>query len=232
MTWVRNPWWDGFWLLSGLPIGVVLTLFCPGKVPALLIAIMILESAHLISPIILGWTQPKLREIVSHEWLVHVAAPAAVMGGVLILPVAWVAGVYWVWNIYHFGMQNFGVSSLYWHGRRQLRKWLCLGLTAFGMGALPLLSDSMTMALLCTGIFSFNHWLVDIGLSSRIARWHWAFIVAVLAVGVAWLLLRNGPLSVRLVPQIVVIRYGIGMIHFIYSARIWKRDARLAAPIY
>jgi hypothetical protein len=38
----------------------------------------------------------------------------------------------------------------------------------------------------------------------------------------AWLLLRNGPLSVRLVPQILVIRSGIGMVHFIYSARIWK----------
>ncbi|HWX29708.1 MAG TPA: hypothetical protein VNZ53_20005 [Steroidobacteraceae bacterium] len=35
-------------------------------------------------------------------------------------------------------------------------------------------------------------------------------------------MLRNGPLSVRLVPQILAIRAGIGMIHFVYSARVWK----------
>ena len=184
--------------------------------------IMALESAHVVSPIILAWTRPELRAIVKREWIKHIAAPAAVMGGVLIFPAASVAGLYWVWNIYHFGMQNFGVSSLYCQSHRQLRKWLCLGITGFGMGALPLLTSDIAVAMLCTGVFSFNHWLVDIGLSSRVARWHWAFIVAVLTVGVAWLLLRNGPLSARLVPQIVLIRYGIGMVHFIYSARIWK----------
>jgi hypothetical protein len=30
MTWVRSKSWDGFWLLSGLPIGIALMLFVPG----------------------------------------------------------------------------------------------------------------------------------------------------------------------------------------------------------
>ncbi len=232
MRWIRSPSWDCFWILSGVPIGIVLMLLTPGRVPALIIAIMILESAHVVSPIFLAWTRPELRRIVSREWLKHVVAPIAVMGGMLAFPLAWVAGLYWAWNIYHFGMQNFGVSSLYWRGRRQMRKWLCLGTTAVGMGALPLLTHDWRVTALCTGIFSFNHWLTDIGLSSRVARWHWGFIAVVLAIGVAWLLLRNGPLSARVVPQIIAIRYGIGMIHFIYSARIWKlSDPQIRAAI-
>jgi hypothetical protein len=221
MKWVRNPWWDGCWLLSGLPIGLALMILLPSRHAfALVVVIMILESGHVVSPMILAWTRPGLRAIVKREWIKHIAAPAAVMGGVLIFPPAWVAGLYWAWNIYHFGMQNFGVSSLYCRRWRRARKWLCLGLTASGMAALPHLSVRAEM--LCLGVFSFGHWLTDIGLSSRVARWHWGFVALMLAIGVAWLLARQGPLSVHLVPQIIVIRYGIGMVHFIYSARIWK----------
>jgi hypothetical protein len=34
--------------------------------------------------------------------------------------------------------------------------------------------------------------------------------------------LRHGPLSVQNVPQILAIRAGIGMVHFVYRARVWK----------
>ncbi len=63
--------------------------------------------------------------------------------------------VYWWWNVYHFGMQNFGVLSMCRTGQnprprramltvgeRQIR-WprpaaiLCLAITAFGMVILP-----------------------------------------------------------------------------------------------
>jgi hypothetical protein len=218
------------WLLSGLPIGVVLMLFAPGLVPPLVVAMMVLDSGHVVSPILRAWTQPELRAIVSQEWVKHIVLPAVIMGAVLAAPVVWVIWVYWAWNIYHFGMQNYGVSSLCFRGHKVLRKWLCLGVTAFGMGTVPWLTHDTHITMLCIGIFSFNHWIVDIGLSSRVARWHWVFLGSVLTFGVAWLLLRNGPLSVRLVPQIVVIRFGIGMMHFIYSERIWRfRDPRVRA---
>ena len=90
--------------------------------------------------------------------------------------------------------------------------------------------------MLCTSIFSFSYWLTDIGLSSRVARWHWGFIAILLALGAVWLVLRQRPLSGRVLTQIVVIRAGIGMVHFIYSARIWKlsdrRCARRSGKIY
>jgi hypothetical protein len=230
MRWVRSPLWDGCWLLSGLPIGLALMILLPPRHAFALVAtIMVLESGHVVSPIILAWTRPELRAIVQREWIKHIAGPVAVMGGVLVFPTAWVAGLYWAWNIYHFGMQNFGVSSLYLRGHRRVRMLACLGVTAVGMTALPHLSVRAEM--LSLGAFSFGHWLTDIGLSSRVARWHWAFIVLVLAVGAAWLIARQGPLSVRLVPQIVVLRYGIGMVHFIYSARIWKSDARTLGAV-
>jgi hypothetical protein len=227
MTWIRNPWWDGFWILSGAPIDLALMLYAPPLVPPVITTIMmVLESAHVVSPMLLAWTRRELRAIVMQEWIRYIVLPMAVMIVVLIAPTSWVAGVYFTWNIYHFGMQNFGVTSLYCrsgnHDDRVRRKLLCLGITAFGMGIVPLLTNDIRVSLFCMGLFSCNHWLTDIGLSSRVARWHWGFIVAVLVIGVAWLLLRNGPLSVRLVPQILTIRAGIGMIHFIYSARIWR----------
>ena len=211
----------------------LLMLTCPGIVPPLFIAIMVLESAHVVSPIILAWTRSELRAIVAREWDKHVAVPIAVMCGVLIAPAGWVMGFYWTWNIYHFGMQNFGVASLYGIGKdRALRALTCVGGTALGMGILPFIVQDPRFNMLLLGTFSFSHWLTDIGLSGRVARWHWAFIALVVLIGVIWLVLRQGPLSVRLVPQIIVIRAGIGMIHFIYSTRIWKlSDPQVRATV-
>jgi hypothetical protein len=242
MTWIRSPWWDGFWILSGPPIGVVLMLFIPGMVLPLGIAVMVLESAHVVSPVLLAWTRPELRMIVSREWIRHIVLPMLIMATVLTAPADAVFGFYFAWNVYHFGMQNFGVMSLYLRGgsydKRIRRSLICLAGTALFMAILPALfpaefrfdfhygSTSPPLGILCFAVLSFNHWLVDVGLSSRVARWHWGFIVLVLAVGVVWLVLRNGPLSVQLVPQILVIRAGIGMVHFVYSARIWKLSDR------
>ena len=236
MTWIRNPWWDCFWILSGAPIGLALMVLVPGMVPALGITMMILESAHVVSPILLAWTKPGLRSIVIREWIKHVVLPSGIMVAVVIVPASWVMGLYFVWNIHHFGMQNFGVTSLYFRGgtydSRILRGILCLGVTAFGMGILPYLTSNWLVMAFCIGMFSFNHWLADIGISSRVARWHCGFIAIVIIMGVAWLVLRNGLLSVRIVPQIVVIRLGFGMIHFIYSARIWRlSDPKVKAAI-
>jgi hypothetical protein len=60
---------------------------------------------------------------------------------------------------------------------------LCLAGTALGMYALPMLAGSQSLAMLCVGVFSFNHWLVAIGPSSRVSRHTWVFIAPMLVVG-------------------------------------------------
>ncbi len=195
----------------------------PYKAEWFLITIMILESAHLVCPMARAWSEPGLRAIVVREWREHIVLPILLMVASLAAPIEWVSGFYFAWNIHHFGMQNFGLSSLWLRGNRELRGVICLGITAVGMGVLPPLvrNDPATLLAIIV-LFSFSHWLTDIGLSSWTAGRPLVFLGMVLAFGVAWYALRQGPLSVRIVPQIIAIRYGIGMIHFIYSARIWK----------
>lgn len=226
LRWIVGPRWDLLWIWSGLPIGLALVLLAPPKTALwLAVAIMVLESAHVISPIVLVWGEPELRVIALRSWAKYIAVPIGIMTASFFCPLAWASPVYWTWNVYHFGMQNFGVTSLYLRGHCEIRKWLCFGVTAFGMGVIPWLTQNVYVGLLCTGIFSFNHWLVDVGLSSRVSRRRYLFIAAVLVAGIAWLLLRNGPLSVKLVPQIIVIRYGFGFVHFLYEGWIWRRGS-------
>jgi hypothetical protein len=138
--------------------------------------------------------------------------------------------VYLIWNGYHFGMQNFGVLSLYRDKprsarRRQIDMILCLAGTALGMYALPMLAGSQSLAMLCVGVFSFNHWLVAIGLSSRVSRHTWVFIAAMLVVGVVgfvWMIpTSNGPM-IRVIPVIICARMGLGFVHFLYDRWVWK----------
>ena len=236
MTWVRNPWWDGFWVLSGLPIGVVLMIFVPSPyIPPMAAAIMILETGHVVSPMILAWSKPGLRSIVLCEWRKYIVVPLALVVGCMLLPWAIVFGIYFAWNGWHFGMQIFGISCLYARPKdadaRVRRLILIMGLFISQYAGIMFISSPMAQMLIL-GLFSFNHWLTDIGLSSQVSGWRWGFILLVLIIGVVWLVLRNGPLSVQVVPQILAIRAGVGMIHFVYSARVWKlSDPQVRAAI-
>ena len=138
--------------------------------------------------------------------------------------------VYLIWNGYHFGMQNFGVLSLYQHKprsarRRQIEMLLCLAGTGVGMYALPMLDGSQSFALLCVGVFSFNHWLVAIGLSSRVSRHTWVFVTAMFvagAVGFAWMIPTPNGLMIRVIPVIICARMGLDFVHFLYDRCVWK----------
>ena len=196
---------------------------------------MVLESAHLCCPILLAWSEPDLRRIVKREWGKHLALPAAVMAGVLLVPGPIVTATYFVWNIWHFGMQNFGLSCICRGSpnapdARMRRALYCVGGTALAMALAFQFRDYLVVAVLATIGLNFFHWITDIELSRRVSRWGWGFLAIVLAGGIGWLLLRQGPLSVKVFPQIVMLRNGLGMVHFIYSARIWKmRDLTIRA---
>ena len=237
MTWIRSPLWDGFFLLSGLPIGLALVFAPPSVGFAFFTAAIILETGHVVSPIVLVWTHPKLRRIACRDWVQWIIYPLVLLGGCFLVPWSWVFALYWSWNIYHFGMQHFGVVSL-WQGQRsydtRIRTGLiCLGLTTIGMGAMPIIFRDNTMVfLLMTGVFSFNHWLTDLGLCSRVSRYHWLFLAGVLGlgcVGFVWLIPRADHIATRWIPWLITGRWGIGFVHFLYSRWIWKNGRELFA---
>jgi hypothetical protein len=187
---------------------------------------MVLESAHLLSPILLAWSRRELRAIVLREWIRHIVCPLAVIVGATLAPATQVYSLYWAWNTHHFAMQNFGTLQLYRDrstpDQRVRCGLLCLGITGVGFGILPFYFPPNSLpGLLIILVFSLDHWLIDIGLSSRVAR-QWGFAAIVLAFGVAWLLLRRGPLSASVLPQIIAVRAGLGMAHIMYSSWIWK----------
>ena len=198
----------------------------------LLAAGMIFDAAHLACPVTRAWSVPALRGIVKREWLKHLVLPGAVLIAAPFGSIKWVAlsyyAVYWTWNSYHFGMQNYGVLVLY--GRRMLG-FAALCATMLTVSVAPLIWPGTAMTLVLAGV-SLHHWLTDIWLSSRVAQWRWWFMAAVLAIGLGFFGLRQSLLSVHRLPQIMTIVYAIGIVHFIYSARVWRlRDPVVRATI-
>jgi hypothetical protein len=137
--------------------------------------------------------------------------------------------VYWAWNIHHFGMQHFGVLSL-WQGRARWRRRfadmaLCLVVTAFCMAGLPKLMHEQWVSFLLFSAISVSHWAVDIGLSSRVSRWRWLFIAGVFLagmVGFLWMVPTSNGIMVRVIPVIICARLGLGFVHFLYRGWVWK----------
>src|SRR5215471_2991493 len=267
MKWIRGPWWDGFWLLSGLPIGLVLLLAPPVALLMFFTLAVLLETGHSFSPIVLAWSHRGFRRLMLARPRQYIALPAVVFSAALVVGCATSLGwtsyvpgahrmfritdltnpfpilfwIYWVWNIYHFGMQNFGVLSLYKRVRRRgaveryLDMALCLGVTAFGMGVLPAISGSFKVALVCVGLFSVGHWLAAIGLCSAVSRHSWLFIAAVLslgAVGFTWMIPTSGGNLIKVIPVVICARMGLGFVHFLYDRWLWRmRDPEVRATI-
>jgi hypothetical protein len=258
------------WLVSGLPIGAALIWLPDAWRFWFFLAAVFLETGHSLSPVALAWTHRDFRKIILLSPRKYLLLPGAIFAATLAIGAATSAGltsfvpgpyhsrvitdltnpfpiivwVYWLWNIFHFGMQNFGVLRLCrpmgHKGRfRRVEMIACLGLTAFGMAVLPMLVRSASLDFLLLGVFSFNHWLVDIGLSSRVshsATGHgWLFIFGVLAlgaVGFVWMVPTPTGLMIRVIPVIICARLGFGFVHFLYSCWIWKLgDPQVRAAI-
>jgi hypothetical protein len=90
MTWIRNPWWDGFWILSGGPIAVMMVILslwvpvaflphlCPPLQPCnpaavfgsmmIIYSVVTLDMGHNIAPMVAAWTHPDFRRVMlSHK---------------------------------------------------------------------------------------------------------------------------------------------------------------------
>lgn len=186
------------WLLSGIPIGAAL-IFLPAEARlACFTVFVLLETGHSLSPIVLAWTHVSFRRqaVMAGPWK-YIAIPGAVFAVTFAIGIttglgwtslvygghnAWrvtdwtnplpvVMWIYWFWNIYHFGMQHFGVLRLVAPSSWRLGGMVaCLAVTAFCMAAVPRLMGDQWVGFLLTGAFSVNHWVVDIGLSSWVSK--------------------------------------------------------------
>jgi hypothetical protein len=131
-------------------------------------------------------------------------------------------------------------SAMLW---RELRIGFCLPRFVF------ILSDGLALALLWwqpiigVAVYSLNHWLVAIGLSShvysarcfRLRAAGWLFTLAMLftgAIGFLWLIPTPNGTLLRVVPIVVSARLGFGFVHFLYDRWVWKMgDPRVRATI-
>jgi hypothetical protein len=254
------------WGLSSIPVGVALIFLPPSARLVCFTLFVLLETGHSLSPIALAWTHGGFRRMMLCNPRKYLWLPAGVFGLILVIGVATSCGltsyepgphqvfhltdwtnpfpvmvwIYWLWNIYHFGMQHFGVLAL-WRGgarsgrQRRVDMVMCVAITAFGMAVMPKLIKEPWVAFLMTGIFSVNHWVVDIGLSSRVSKHGWLFLGGVLlagAVGFFWMIpTPNGDL-IKVIPIVICARLGLGFVHFLYSRWVWKlSDAQVRAAI-
>ena len=244
------------WGLSGLPVGLAL-IFLPAPARhACFTLFVLLETGHSLAPIALAWTHAGFRRLMCRRPQKYLRMPAAVFGLALAVGVATSCGwtsyvpgphqifhltdwrnpfpvvvwIYWLWNIYHFGMQHFGVLALCGVGTRSGRQRLasmaiCLAVTAFGMAGLEKLTNEQVVFFLTTGIFSVNHWVVDIGLSSRVSKHGWLFAGGVLlsgVVGFLWMIPTPNGMLIKVIPVVICARLGLGFVHFLYSRWVWK----------
>lgn len=154
-TWVRGPWWDSFWFLSGVPIGLALVLLADKRLWITLI--LLFQLPHLISPFALSWSHAGYRAHMLQHKTRFIAVPLAIVAASAGIGAAFSAGLhispyatsftpdvehldnhleqlfllYSVLNLWHFGKQNFGILSIYRRkygsGHRQIDLWFSLG---------------------------------------------------------------------------------------------------------
>ena len=223
MRWIRSPMWDSVWLLSGLPIGLMLMAF---PLSAVLTLFFVLNTAHVISPMAVAWGHGEFRRLAMKRAVRFILIPVSILLAATALgvtvgkefhvnlatltvlvddpadymrPFVWLLPVYFVWNLYHFGAQNFGLVSLYRRGwrssrRRAIWKWSIVAVTVIGMEVTKLILWGFeatghvyhgtigvpkywhlpAVSMFIFGFFAVNHSLVAIGLSSHVLARHYA----------------------------------------------------------
>lgn len=210
------PFVGWLWLLGGLPAAVLLISSPPPVWIAFFTLAVFLEIGHAVSPIVFAWTNDRYRKLIFAHPRRYLVLPGAVLltafaiGAATSLgwtsfvrpardftgqsfaftdvrnPFGLMVAIYWWWNIYHFGMQNFGVLALCRQGRGarprrallEVGRWqirwprpaaiACLALTAFGMAILPKLPHSDEVGIIAYSALYVNHWVVAVGLPAHV----------------------------------------------------------------
>ena len=251
--WIRGPWWDCCWVLSGPVIGVGLV---AGNVPIsdLLWPFVALNSGHLLAPIAMAWGHRGFRRVmlVNRRKFIFTPVAIVIMGGIAgaavgkslpinpitlsvrvddladyARPLVVLLVVYFVWNAYHFAMQNYGLLRFYWAALdRAAAMQLAMFGTLLGMIIIPIKFHQPQLSLFLLGLIIINHQLVAIGLAGHVLGNHWRrsplwFAGALLAAGVVlvWLMLDA---AAHVAMVVVGLRVTAGFVHFLYDRWVWK----------
>jgi len=128
--WLRSPVWDGFWILSGLWL-LVPVLLAPVLTSTnqwiLVAAVYTLWLPHRFATAFNAFCLPDYRDLIQAQWQRFYLLPAAIFAATfvfLFLPeslfpldlttrVQVLATIFFAYNAYHFGVQHFGVLSIY-----------------------------------------------------------------------------------------------------------------------
>lgn len=206
--------------------------------------LVIIDTAHNLSPMVMAWSRGDFRPVMYRHWIRYIALPVAALALSLAAAtqsraaVDAVVTVYFVWNVWHFASQNYGLLRLL----QMRRGWtwtpdwpLCMAVTIVGMVVWPMLAnDPWHWRLINLAIFAIPHWVSEIFLTSWAStRWK-VFAPLILAagcVGLLWVTPRATGMPVVGV-FLVCWRCGLGFVHFIYDGLLWRfRDPEVRATI-
>ena len=85
--WIRNPWWDGIWVLSGIPFGAALTglsAWLPAGTMILWMALLT-QTGHLLSPMALAWHHDGFRALMFRRPIKYMALPVAILTAAILI---------------------------------------------------------------------------------------------------------------------------------------------------
>jgi len=207
-----------------------------------LTVLIVIDTAHNLSPMVMAWSRGDVRAMMYRRWIFYVALPLVFLGGSLGAAMTAAPGarygeapvvdaivnVYYMWNIWHFASQNYGLLKL-WGCKLD---WAIRGaaLTIVGMSAIPALAIYSGWAwewrVAGFALLSIPHWISEIAITSWVsARWK-VFLPLILALGCLGLLIATPRASGNMVVVgvwLVCIRYGFfGGTHFLYDGLLWR----------
>ncbi len=202
--------------------------------------LIVLDTAHTLSPMVMAWSRGDFREVMLRHWLRYILLPASILcTSLAAAPVVdTLVTVYFVWNVWHFASQNYGLLR-FWQLHGELPFYFdwpfCMAVTIVGMMVWPALtSDPWTWRLINLAIFAIPHWVSEIFLTSWAStRWKVfaPLIIALGCVGFLWAVPRSTGMPVVGVAW-VCFRIGLGFVHFLYDGAIWRfRDPEIRATI-
>jgi hypothetical protein len=203
--------------------------------PYIFMSLVILETAHVVSPFVLSGANRGFRGVLREHWKEYLIGPFVVFVvfmtlGTVVLTIPNLILIYLLFNQWHFSMQNFGILQLMFRNSRRANFLCAFFVTAAGLTFAPLLTQ-------------VHHWVSDIGLSRRAAGKGWVLYLALIIVLAPLAILWNKTpwvtfgwqppaFVIDMAKTLLVFRYSLSFAHFAISAKIWRfGDPRVRATI-